>query len=249
MVRRVSPYRCPYFQPALRGVGPSTGRQCLTCFLVGAWGIRRGEMGALVWMDCNFSKGVFHIRHSYYWRRGGASERHEDGRLGEASAHAAGIEECTARVENAELLSAECGFRVSVTSSEGTKAARSRGGTQPQDQAGIRQVWHPRSGLAYLSAHGRKHAGRDGRTPTHHPRLSAPQPSERDPQIFAGHPRDQAVGAGQTGRRTLAYRVVVAEQNPTHSIILPRATRAIESVALQAFPDVNLELWLSFGPR
>ena len=180
---------------------------------------------------------------------GRASERHEDGRLGEASAHAAGIEECTARVENAELLSAECGFRVSVTSSEGTKAARSRGGTQPQDQASIRQVWHPRSGLAYLSAHGRKHAGRDGRTPTHHPRLSAPQQSERDQQIFAGHVGDQAVGAGQTGRRNLAYRVVVAEQNHTHSIILPRATRAIESVAVQAFPDVNLELGRSVGPR
>lgn len=46
-------------------------RDQLLVFLIGALGIRRGEMGALRWMDCNFSKGVFHIRHSYYWRRGG----------------------------------------------------------------------------------------------------------------------------------------------------------------------------------
>jgi integrase len=46
-------------------------RDQLLVFLIGALGIRRGEMGALRWMDCNFSKGVFHIRYSYYWRRGG----------------------------------------------------------------------------------------------------------------------------------------------------------------------------------
>ena len=46
-------------------------RDQLLVFLIGALGIRRGEMGALRWLDCNFSTGVFHIRHSYYWRRGG----------------------------------------------------------------------------------------------------------------------------------------------------------------------------------
>jgi hypothetical protein len=41
-------------------------RDQLLVFLIGALGIRRGEMGVLRWMECNFSKGVFHIRHSYY---------------------------------------------------------------------------------------------------------------------------------------------------------------------------------------
>jgi hypothetical protein len=43
--------------------------------------------------------------------------------------------------------------------------------------------------------------------------------------------------------------VVVADQNHTHSIILPRATRTIESVAIQTFPNVNLQLGHSVGPR
>ena len=40
-------------------------------FLIGALGTRRGEVGALRWMDCDFRNEVFYIRHSYYWRRGG----------------------------------------------------------------------------------------------------------------------------------------------------------------------------------
>ena len=32
----------------------------------GALGIRRGELGALRWQECDFENGVFHIRHSYY---------------------------------------------------------------------------------------------------------------------------------------------------------------------------------------
>lgn len=40
-------------------------------FLDWALGTRRGEVGALRWMDCDFPKEVFYIQHSYYWRRGG----------------------------------------------------------------------------------------------------------------------------------------------------------------------------------
>ena len=46
-------------------------RDQLLVFLIGALGTRRGEVGALRWMDCDFVKEVFYIRHSYYWRRGG----------------------------------------------------------------------------------------------------------------------------------------------------------------------------------
>ena len=46
-------------------------RDQLLVFLIGALGTRRGEVGALRWIDCDFKKEVFHIRHSYYWRRGG----------------------------------------------------------------------------------------------------------------------------------------------------------------------------------
>ena len=46
-------------------------RDQLLVFLAGALGIRRGELGALRWQECDFENGVFHIQYSYYWRRGG----------------------------------------------------------------------------------------------------------------------------------------------------------------------------------
>ncbi len=46
-------------------------RDQLLVLLDGSLGIRRGELGALRWMDCDFENDVFDIQHSYYWRRGG----------------------------------------------------------------------------------------------------------------------------------------------------------------------------------
>lgn len=46
-------------------------RDQLLVFLDGALGARRGELGALRWMDCDFENLVFNVQHSYYWRRGG----------------------------------------------------------------------------------------------------------------------------------------------------------------------------------
>jgi integrase len=46
-------------------------RDQLLVFLDAGLGTRRGELGALRWMDCDFSNQVFDIQHSYYWRRGG----------------------------------------------------------------------------------------------------------------------------------------------------------------------------------
>ena len=53
------------------GLAKMEFRDQLLVFLIGALGTRRGEVGALRWMDCDFRKEVFYIRHSYYWRRGG----------------------------------------------------------------------------------------------------------------------------------------------------------------------------------
>jgi integrase len=46
-------------------------RDQLLVFLIGALGTRRGEVGGLRWLDCDFEQEVFHVQHSYYWRRGG----------------------------------------------------------------------------------------------------------------------------------------------------------------------------------
>lgn len=46
-------------------------RDQLLVFMDGALGVRRGELGALRWMDCDFENSIFTVQHSYYWRRGG----------------------------------------------------------------------------------------------------------------------------------------------------------------------------------
>jgi integrase len=53
------------------GLGKLEVREQLLVFLDGALGIRRGELGALRWLDCDFENLCFGVQHSYYWRRGG----------------------------------------------------------------------------------------------------------------------------------------------------------------------------------
>src|SRR5262249_8436759 len=61
--------RCPQNQLV---VVPRLGlRDQLLVLMDGSLGIRRGELGALRWEECDFASNVFHIQHSYYWRRGG----------------------------------------------------------------------------------------------------------------------------------------------------------------------------------
>ena len=78
-------------------------------------------------------------------------------------------------------------------------------------------------------------------------RMGAKQ-SERDQQVSAGHLRQQADGARQTGRRDLAHPPVGTKQVHPHSIARPRAMRPVERAAIRRFPDVSLELGLSVGP-
>lgn len=68
--RRTSPLVLSPEQVA-SGLSHLEFRNQLLVFLDGALGARRGELGALRWMDCDFENMAFHVRHSYYWRRGG----------------------------------------------------------------------------------------------------------------------------------------------------------------------------------
>jgi|GEM_PF-293247 len=47
-------------------------RDQLLVFLIGALGTRRGEVGALRWLDCDFTNQTFYVQHSYYWGHGGS---------------------------------------------------------------------------------------------------------------------------------------------------------------------------------
>jgi integrase len=46
-------------------------RDQLLVFMDAGLGVRRGELAALRWRDCDFEQRVFDIQHSYYWRHGG----------------------------------------------------------------------------------------------------------------------------------------------------------------------------------
>ena len=58
---RQLPWFCPPRKSSSASRNYSSGTSFLV-FLIGALGTRRGEVGALRWMDCDFVKEVFYIR-------------------------------------------------------------------------------------------------------------------------------------------------------------------------------------------
>src|SRR5882762_7434596 len=155
-----------------------------------------------------------------------ASERHQNGRISEGSSNASGIEGCSSGVESTESIYETNRFRISVQTQEKSKAAGSCGRTRPQDQARVCQVWYPGRRLAYVSAHGGKYAGGDGRASAHDPRLPASQQSECDEQVSAGHATNHASGPRQAGWSNHAQWFAASEQvnsdpiNPCTPVIL-----------------------------
>ncbi len=151
-----------------------------------------------------------------------AFESDQDGSIGEILAHASGGQECTARMEGTEPVPGRNGFRISVAAQEGTKAARSGFGAEPEDQACIRQSWNHGRRLAYVSAFCREHSGGHGRASTHHPRLLASQQPQRHQPILAGDIKDQASRSRETGRCDSTHRIAVAKQVKPNSVNLQK---------------------------
>ena len=73
-----------------------------------------------------------------------------------------------------------------------------------EDSACIQTDRNHGCGLAHVSTFGRNHAGGDGRTSTHNPRLLAAQQPSCHEQVPAGDIEDQTFGTGQIGRRYFA---------------------------------------------
>ena len=137
--------------------------------------------------------------------------------------------------------------------SEGTKPLISRR-YQPQDQASIRQVWHPRVGCTFGTC--RKHAGGMGNTNSPS-KLSAPQSNLSAPTNICRPRRRPTVGAGQTSRRNLATGLL--SQSKPHSFNNPRVRRerskasrfrhsltSIWSWGAQLDPDWDPDFWTGF---
>jgi len=183
-------------------------RDQLLVFLDAGLGTRRGELGALRWMDCDFNNRAFDIQHSYYWRRGG----HLIDTKSEASAQPLPMQPRAQRwpsgVEITESLQSARRLRLRFGKAQGSQAARSSRRVEKKDPARVQEDWHYRRGLAYVPAHRGNDASGDGRTPTHDPRLLAAQQPPRHEQVPAGDVEDQASGTRQVGRRLLACRLV-----------------------------------------
>ena len=179
-------------------------RDQLLVFLDAGLGTRRGELGALRWMDCDFDNRAFDIQHSYYWRRGG----HLIDTKSEASAQKLpmhpGLRDGLAGVEIAESLQPARRFRLRFREAQGSKATRFGRRAEEKDTASVQEDWRNRRGLAYVPSHSGNNASGDGRTPTHNPRLLAAQQPPRHEQVPAGDIEDQAPGTRQVGRRLLA---------------------------------------------
>jgi integrase len=160
-----------------------------------------GELGALRWLDCDFNNMNFSVRHSYYWRRSG----HVKSTKTEASAKLLpmhpSLKQALLEWRSQSLYSQPGDF---VFPSERLK------GSEPLDLASVLkkniQPAFKRIGIttgvgwAHFSAQGGFHAGRDGRTPTHDPRLLESQQSECDEQVFASGIKYEAERPGETGR-------------------------------------------------
>ena len=170
-------------------------------FLEGALEIRQGELGALRWLECDFElQRSTLVLLASRWE----PEEHKNGSLCKAVADASKPEALLAGVEIAKPLQQAGRFRFSFRKTARKQAVGSGFSLKEKDSACIQTNWSHRGRLAHFSALGWNHAGGDGRTSAHDPRLLAAQQPSCHEQVPAGDFEDQPVGAGQIGRRHLA---------------------------------------------
>src|SRR6202451_463616 len=141
------------------------------------------------------------------------SEEHENGSICKIAADASKPEVFLAGVEIAKSLQQTGRFCIPFRKTARQQAVRSSFSVKEEDSACIQTDRNHGCGLAHVSTFGRNHAGGDGRTSTHHPRLLAAQQPSCHEQVSAGHVEDQTFGAGQIGRRYFADGYF-SEDNP-----------------------------------
>src|SRR6266404_3078040 len=128
------------------------------------------------------------------------SEVHKNGSLCKAAADASKPEILLAGVEVAKPLQQAGRFCVPFRKTARQQAVRSRFSVKEEDSACIQTNRNLGCGLAHFSALGWNHAGGDGRTSAHDPRLFAAQQPSCHEQVPAGDIEDQTFGTRQVGR-------------------------------------------------
>jgi len=152
------------------------------------------------------------------------SQDDKNGSLCPAVADASGSETCSARVQIADPLHPTRGFHLPIASIQGKEATGFGLGSQASHSARFRKDRHSRCRLAHFPPHGGNHAGRDGRTSAHDPRLLASQQPSRDEQVSSGDVAEQAARAREASRCDLAWRGPIGGQNNNDPMSDPNGT-------------------------
>ena len=147
------------------------------------------------------------------------SEVHQNGSVCKAAADASKPEILNAGVEVAKPLQQTGRFRIPFRKTARQETVRSSFSVKEENSARIQTDRNHGCGLAHFSALGWNHAGGDGRTSAHYPRLLAAQQPSCHEQVPASDIEDQAFGTGQIGRRDLADGYFAEDKpNPMNAI-------------------------------
>ena len=174
------------------------------------------------------------------------SEEHENGSICKIAADASKPEVFLAGVEIAKSLQQTGRFCIPFRKTARQQAVRSSFSVKEEDSACIQTDRNHGCRLAHVSTFGRNHAGGDGGTSTHNPRLLAAQQPSCHEQIPAGNVKDQALGTGQIGRRYFADGYFAEDKpNPMSAVwdrsrMEPFSFRAYRPLTSPDLPDARV---------
>ncbi len=131
-------------------------------------------------------------------------EEYKNGSVCKTAADASKPEAFLAGVEVTKPLQQTGRFRFSIRKTARQQAVGPSFSVKEEDSACIQTDRNHGRGVAHVSTFGRNHAGGDGRTSAHDPRLLAAQQPPCHEQIPAGNIEGQTLGTGQIGRRDFA---------------------------------------------
>ena len=131
-------------------------------------------------------------------------EGHKNGSLCKTAADASKPKTFLAGVEIAKPLQQTGRFCIPFRKTARQQAVRSSFSVKEEDSARIQTDRNHGCGLAHVSTFGRNHAGGDGRTSAHNPRLLAGQQPSCHEQVPADDLEDQTFSTGLIGRRDFA---------------------------------------------
>src|SRR5580704_2887876 len=173
-------------------------------------------------------------------------EEHKNGSVCKTTADASKPKIFLAGVEIAKPLQQTGRFCVPFRKTARQQAVRSSFSVKEEDSARIQTDRNHGCGLAHVSTFGRNHAGGDGRTSTHNPRLLAAQQPSCHEQVSAGDVEDQTLGTGQIGRRYFADGYFAEDKpNPMSAVwnrsrMGPFSFRAYRPLTSPDLPDARV---------